>query len=123
VLPDDFTFPDFPAIDANTQALIGPNATIESSQLDVLLNEMRAVRDGVQNLYLWGWAEYDDVFPSTPRRRTEFCYRIFVMGDPSNPAPNKVSFRWSLHKTHNGADGECVQPIKTGSPKNPLSIT
>jgi hypothetical protein len=123
VLPDDFTFPDSPAIDADTPALIGPNATIDSTQLDVTLDEMTAIRDGGQCLYLWGWAEYDNVFLGTPRRRTEFCYRIFVMGDPSDPAPNKVSFRWSLHKTHNGADDECMQPIKTGSPKNPRSIT
>jgi hypothetical protein len=87
---------------------------------------MEAIRDGSQSLYLWGWAEYDDVFPGTPRRRTEFCYRIFVMGDPTDatvgnePGPQKVSFRWHLHNSHNGADGECGTPLRTGSPKNPL---
>jgi hypothetical protein len=118
-LPEAYAFFNaaFPGI-ALAPALIGPKAVIDSDQLGVGIDEMIAVRDNTQRLYIWGWAEYDDVFPGTPRHRTEFCYRIFVTGDPTDPSPGKFSFRWSLHNAHNGADDECLAHIRTTSPKH-----
>jgi hypothetical protein len=116
VLNDQFAFPD--GLGPSIPTLIGPKATIESDQVDVVVADMEAVRDGAKHLYLWGWAEYDDVFIGTPRHRTEFCFKVSVVGDPTNPAPNMVSFRWSLHNAHNGADDECRSRMKTTSPKH-----
>lgn len=115
-LPDDFPFAsaDVPL----TPALIAPGALLGSSQIAVSLDEMREIIAGRMHMYAWGWVEYDDVFEGTPRHRTEFCYKWTIGGDPSHP--ERTSTRYDLYNRHNGADSECLMPIRTGSPTNPL---
>jgi hypothetical protein len=107
-LTDDFDFPDYGA--DNVPNLIGPKASLASGPLAVSLESMKAVAAGTSHLYLWGWAEYDDVFEGTCRHRTEFCRKIGVGGDP---ATKKVSLSWSTHPQHNAADDECMKPLQT----------
>jgi len=111
-LPDDFDFPDIGGGE-NVRLLVGPGAEIESSPLrihdDVIL--VLAGKSDVARLYMWGWAEYNDIYEGTPRHRTEFCYEWSITGDVTNY--ERLSFRYTLHRKHNGADDECPRPLKT----------
>jgi hypothetical protein len=113
ILPDDFDFPDYEIGDIPT--LLGPKASTSSAALELTREQMRAVREGEAHLYIWGWAEYDDVFPGTKRHRTEFCQKWWIGGDLINPGKFSAGFTW--HHQHNGADGECMKPIQTESEK------
>lgn len=115
-MPGDFNFPDYGEADILT--LIAPGSSLESTPLAIALAQMQAVIDGTAHLYMYGWAEYDDVFEGTPRHRTEFCHKWSLGGDVSNPAI--FSTHYEIHNHYNGADDECEWPLRTGSPKNPL---
>lgn len=113
-LADDFDFPVAEVPDVHV--MIAPDGTIDSAVLPLTLEQMDGVLAGTQYLYVWGWAEYDDVFVGTPRHRTEFCYRWTVGGNVRDP--KKVATRYNIHAQHNGADEECQFPLVTASPKD-----
>lgn len=116
VLPTNFDFPDSGS--ETVPILIAPDGTLDSSELVLSLDEMRDIIAGRKHFYTWGWVEYDDVFERAPRHRTEFCYKWTIGGEPTNH--ERISMRYHLHNRHNGADDECLRPIKTSSPKNLL---
>jgi hypothetical protein len=37
-----------------------------------------AVANGQAQLFLFGWVEYDDIFPDTMRHRLEYCYEVRI---------------------------------------------
>jgi hypothetical protein len=113
-LLSDFDFPDEGAGDIPT--LIAPQATVDTQELELSLDDLELAIAGKRHLYAWGWAEYDDVFDRTRRHRTEFCYKINVGGNPRDP--NKMTFRWITHDRYNGADEECETPLKATSSKD-----
>lgn len=109
-IPDDFDFPDLS--DRNvSKALIGPRGTIHSASFLISVQDAQRVKDGNQQAYMWGWAEYNDVFPNTKRHRTEFCYELLFI----EPFPQRASFGHLMHRTHNGADDECLKAPQTKS--------
>jgi hypothetical protein len=68
-------------------------------------------------IYLWGWAKYFDVFPSTNQHITRFCWLITPVGDPRAfvpntpgfpPAPGTMAFGFVHHDEGNCADNECA---------------
>jgi hypothetical protein len=103
-LPTDFDFPDL-AGEERTPALIGPHAIQYASPLEIDAQHIDAAIAGTGHLYIWGWAEYDDVFPGTSRHRTEFCNEVLI----SRVSGKEFSIRFRLHRKHNGADGECIK--------------
>lgn len=116
-IPANFNFPDYfsPGVPArNDKAFMGPKSEIHSSVLAIPAHEIAAVWHGAQQIYLYGWVEYNDVFPGTPNRRTEFCNRLEVHGDPFDPGPQNI--RFFIHSIHNGADGQCYR--KARAPKD-----
>jgi hypothetical protein len=113
VLPDGYDFPDFEFGEMPT--LIGPHASIRSKELEITVEQLDEVKEETAHFYVWGWAEYDDVFPRTPRHRTEFCYKWTVGGDLG--IPSRMTAKYTLHHEHNGADEECFKPVQTASMK------
>jgi hypothetical protein len=107
----DFAFPDS-GDPTRVPTLIGPGAVILSSAFlyDAKDPRVAAVHTGAKHLYIWGWAEYDDIFEGTPRHRTEFCYEVFFVGAAF---PNKVQLATRMHRLHNAADEDCKYPLKT----------
>ena len=91
---------------------LGPKATTWGATLGLHIVDLDNVRRGRKRIFVWGWADYNDIFPNTPRHRTEFCHEIIVMGDPQNPA--HISFRG--YRTFNGADDECYRQPKPYEP-------
>ena len=110
-MPDNFPFPDL-GDQTRIRTMIGPRAFIFSGGFEFRVADPHVldVHKGAKHLYIWGWAEYDDIFDNTPRHRTEFCYELFFTG-AAFPTKIQVSFR--MHRLHNAADNDCQYPLKT----------
>ena len=104
-MPDDF---DFAYLSPPDPSFLGPKAEVRGSGVllsgDLLtqLNEHAS-----RSFYVWGAADYDDVFGINPRHRTEFCFRVDIAGWDSNGLPVLI---YPLHSRHNGAENECLYP-------------
>lgn len=103
-LPDSFDYPDRRPGEYGRISL-GAGDEITTNGPFISLAEWESLRSGNARIFLWGWVEYNDVFDVTPRRRSEFCTALVV-----TPANDEV---WSRPGAHNGADAECLMPLKT----------
>ena len=104
---------EFPEV-GNSEAghtTIGPGAIIHAAHIDVPAEVLEKVKNGKAHAYLWGWADYNDVFLGTSRHRTEFCFEIFVNGDPR---AEDCQFFFQQHRQHNGTDDECLRKPQPG---------
>jgi hypothetical protein len=106
--PDSIGFPDLwrpgdPRI--AVPIVVGPKTIIVAESVDVPVSRILATTQAGGHIYIWGWAEYSDVFaPKTPKHRTEFCFYLRWTGDPAIPDSNNFEYRF--HTAFNGADGE-----------------
>jgi hypothetical protein len=73
-LPKGFDFADLGTVEKNA-AVIGPKATVFQT-VGVTIDNIKDVREGKSHLYFWGWLVYQDIFPGTPHRLTEFCAEV-----------------------------------------------
>jgi hypothetical protein len=101
-LPETDTLSDVQ--EPGTTVVAGPAAEIGARGVEFHVVELAHARTRTKWYYLWGWAEYDDVF-STNRHRTEFCYELSVIDDPTINNPRNIVF--GVYGRHNGADQEC----------------
>lgn len=106
-LAADFDFPDDSSRPLQV-ATIAPK-----QQLSSISNERipwaaahQAGNDG-HRIYVWGWAEYSDIFPGTPRRRTECAYELRV-----EPTAKGFAFHFEPLDRHNGMDFNCFRQPK-----------
>jgi len=113
-VPADFDFSDFDDLgnrilsyDAYRPLIVGPKATTLSPVINIEPAILRQVRDLQGKLLIWGWAEYDEIFPGAKRHRTEFCYQVAVSGSPAS----HVGF--SQYHLHNGVDEDCSKKPTT----------
>lgn len=60
---------------------------------------------GEIHYYIYGWAEYSDGFPKTPRYRTEFAFKVNVLSDPRQ---EQAGIEYEILDAHNGMDEECL---------------
>jgi len=83
-----------------SQLALGPKGTTLLDAVEIPISSIAA-----QRVFIWGWADYDDIFDATPRHRTEFCCRVVVI--PQNPAQMMV--RFETYRMHNGYDDDCFR--------------
>jgi hypothetical protein len=79
-VPVDFRYPDRSEPSRNL-GLVGPSVKLPIP-LDIALQDIVDVQQKQKTGIIYGWAEYNDIFTGSIRRRTEFCARIEVVGDP-----------------------------------------
>lgn len=80
--PADFTVGDIPNV--GTKSLfLAPRGSAELGAFDAPWLVLGRVMTEGKFLYAWGWLEFDDGFPETPRHRLEYCYGVKVEGDPT----------------------------------------
>lgn len=103
-IPADFHFPDSTNFG---NALIGPQLIWHTPSITIPASELERPLVGAFH-YLWGWIEYDDIFASTTRHRTEFCFRIEC--ERLQPT-NEIWVGFAPHSRFNAADGDCLRPI------------
>lgn len=126
---------DFPDIDehGNVAAkfsdvrsmFLGPNNTAYGNGIRIPVHYIRMLAAGECAIYLWGWAEYDDVLGGR-RHRTEFCRELIVThtepaNDPEQPGALRMNYSLRGHWQHNGADSQCMKKTDRwpGNPTTP----
>jgi hypothetical protein len=106
-LPEDFKYPDrMEAIAPN--AFVAPRLKIPFP-VDIAIQDLLDIMNKKMRGFIYGWVEYDDVFTSSARRRTEFCVEIEIIGNPlvmpSKGAPAPLGF--AGYGRYNGTDEDC----------------
>jgi hypothetical protein len=105
-IPSDFQFPDLAGMKNVIQTVAGPKATVNAGPLEIPSSVLNSIRDKGHHIYLYGWAEYNDIFDGTPRHRTEYCVEVLISSDPK-AADGGVTL--ALCPMHNGADDEAMK--------------
>jgi hypothetical protein len=100
-LPDDYAFPDRGERSGDSATIIGPRGQVSTTVFTLDFEHAMSLIQQRSFTYIWGWAEYRDIFPNTPRRRTEFCVQVIASLIGENPPRMMVEFRH--HRTHNSA--------------------
>lgn len=104
-LPANF---DFPASGDNmTQSIAGPRSMVEATSGTLSNEDLQAVQEGKKYFYIWGWAEYHDIFEGTRKRMTKFCNQLIeVDGDTSAPTNEHrpIQMMFGFHSENNYAD-------------------
>jgi hypothetical protein len=104
-IPFEFDFPD----SANLgHGLIGPDSEFHTPYIAVSARTFEEI-DGINEWYLWGWVEYDDIFGSDTRHRTEFCFEI---GRLRLEATNDLWMAFKPFSRFNAMDSDCLRPIE-----------
>jgi hypothetical protein len=75
-LPDGF--PYFYKNDM-IQTTIGPNSEIAGGLIEIDSDSLNGLVNRTKRIYIWGKAEYRDIFADTPPRLTTFCVRMDVI--------------------------------------------
>ena len=95
-LPDDF---DYPSVPISLRTVIGPKSTEWSAPIIYKdFPATSAARDTTPCFYIWGRADYNDVFSDVPRF-TKFCYRMWVYGEDGD-----YETQFLAHGLHNRTD-------------------
>ncbi len=106
--PDDIGFPDLWAQGQPQEIArmpLGAKNTLIGETVDIPIDQILAGNREGNRIYIWGWAEYNDVFGGTSERhRTEFCIYLRWPGDPTVPNANHMDLRF--HSAFNGFDPE-----------------
>jgi len=112
-IPADYDFPDLPG-EPSVPILLGPGGNVFTSSLDIATPFLERVIRGEGRIYLWGWADYDDVFAKTPRHRTEFCNEMVALQLAPDKADGsqKAALQFRMHRAHNGTDEQCMKKPK-----------
>jgi len=116
-IPENFNFPDLwsdGAAKVNRRFVLSPKGEVAGQETFFLSNadtalDSRAILPAGSNLYLWGWAKYRDVFESTPRHITEYCYRVVTIPQlpNKNALPGISGVEFDQCARHNCQDEEC----------------
>jgi hypothetical protein len=112
-MPTGFRFPDRTHQDLPEKGTtIGPQARTYF-HIDFFIQDAIDVYEGRKKAFVYGWLEYDDIFPDSARHRTEFCMWIEVYADPRQTpqviygkAPPILTVR--AHNHYNGYDDDCM---------------
>ena len=104
-MPEDYKFPDMPGIPGR-RLLLGPKAAMNGGSLIIPSSVFDQAKKGINRLYIWGWADYNDIFRNTARHRTEFCSEILITGDPHS---SDLTVTFGVCDRFNGADSETMR--------------
>lgn len=102
-MPKNFKFPDYWSkgeSKENTESFIGPDASI-FQQAYIPKENIDLIAAGKYTVYVWGWAEYGDIFENT-KHRTEFCIKVIAI----SMANNFMYVNSLTCPRYNGADEE-----------------
>lgn len=104
-LPNGYDFPE--SQEDLIPTIAGPRSMVEAVSGTLSSEDLAAVKDGKKFFYIWGWAEYHDIFEGTKKRVTRFCNQLIeVDGDPAAPINehNPLQMMFGFHTENNYAD-------------------
>jgi hypothetical protein len=95
----------------NVPLVIGPKHTFNMIRLIVPIDWLIAAQEGKKQIYLYGWATYNDAFfPHTPGHITRFCYVLdkdSVLGDLTSTEITMRRVEPIVCAKYNCSDDEC----------------
>jgi hypothetical protein len=96
IQPEEFVFDkrDVPS----QPAILGPRSQIESGHINIPIDIISAAFSGNPHLFIWGWADYKDVFNDKITHFIEFCYEVFFSGVL---APNQCNVGFRVYGPNN----------------------
>jgi len=100
-IPKDYDFPK-PKSAQNSISAIGRDSVVKSGDINISKEYIAKLISGTGKLYVWGRADYDDVFKGTPRRHTTFCYQAVIARIDDFTNPEGLPFEFDTHDQHNG---------------------
>lgn len=99
---------DFPhAREDLIPTIAGPKSMVEALPGTLSSEDLEAVQQGTKFFYIWGWAEYHDIFEGTKKHVTRFCNQLTqVEGNANAPYDehNPVQMLFGFHTENNFAD-------------------
>ncbi|WP_420475456.1 hypothetical protein [Noviherbaspirillum sp. ST9] len=104
-LPAGYDFPE--SQEDLIPTIAGPRSMVEAVSGTLSSEDLAAVKEGRKFFYIWGWAEYHDIFEGTKKRVTRFCNQLIeVDGDPAAPVNehNPLQMMFGFHAENNYAD-------------------
>lgn len=104
-LPKDYAFPN--SKEDLIPTIAGPKAMVEAVAGTLSAEDLAAVQEGRKHFYIWGWAEYHDIFEGTKKHTTRFCNQLMqVIGEPlaTINEHNMVQMLFGFHSENNWAD-------------------
>jgi hypothetical protein len=106
-MPDSFNYPDRGAVQP-LRGVCGPRVTMVFPA-EIAIQDIVDIQQGRKEGFVYGWVEYNDIFEATRRRRTEYCAKIRVVGDPhtSRPIGNPSPLSFEVYGPYNGTDEDC----------------
>jgi hypothetical protein len=105
-LPLDFNYPPNPKPDQVDPVPIGPGRILISRIPHIPEPIFRAVRQNKRRLFIWGWADYRDIFSTKRTKRTEFCYELRF-----DALIGTAKMAFIPYGPHNGLDGGAVNAV------------
>ncbi len=88
------------------RAVLGPSAELFTPPQSIDSDAFGKLQRREQSMFIWGWADYDDIFAGTSRHRTEFCCRVEVVAD----AGGQILVTFPVYSNFNAFDEECSRP-------------
>ena len=106
-IPAEFNFPDVwsNGEQQHVPFNIAPKGVRDGQAVDLSVETIDEIVAGEKSALMWGWTEYNDVFPNTKRHVTRFAVRIIAGGNPR--IPERVSFYYAFIPRYNYSDEEC----------------
>jgi hypothetical protein len=112
-VPKDFRFPDAQPPESGKGRILGQNVLFPVS-INVAIQDILDIANNKSVGLFYGWIEYNDIFSVSRRRRTEFCVRMNVLGNPfivppppTNQSSQSVIFEFGGYGEYNGTDEDC----------------
>jgi hypothetical protein len=104
-LPANYEFPE--SKENLIPTIAGPRSMVEASPGTLSGEDLEAIQQGKKFFYIWGWAEYHDMFEGTKKRVTRFCNQLIeIDGNPMMPVDerNPIQMMFGFHAENNYAD-------------------
>lgn len=110
-LPKGFDYPNGSQSQSPGIASLGGGQPLHAWTARIPFATVQRMSLDIQKMYIWGSAEYTDIFPGATRRRTEFCYELAAeeIGD------RQFMIGTCLYGPHNGMDETCHKKPETDS--------
>lgn len=98
-LPPNFKFEN----NKPSLSFLAPKGITHGESYHIGIPEMLEIAANRRVIYIWGRADYNDVFPGTRRHHTIFCHKIVCLGDPT---VEQAGIRLTAHSIGNYSDEE-----------------
>jgi len=111
-----FDFPDQGDLLEVHYTALAPKALMQNgAEINIPVDTLEKIRNGELHAYIWGWADYNDVFfPQSARHRSEFCYELMVNGDMR---AENCQFLFRPYGRYDALDEECLHEPRPYAPQ------